>query len=252
MEFRRSWMPCERCRSLPATIDVSFQGVSIGCYRNVYGSSDVVLSAGLSIPRSLFSHALAMNWQYYHQSLPGGRGKKGGLAEYAEKIGKHKTTVGEWIKAGEVYQDGNCRDVPTVYAWTERTFQLAAIHKLPKSCWQGACEWLSHVVDYSRCLCSSSVPIVHEASFLATRFDDGGPRDGATITRCSTSTAPEEATSVESLKHCNLVGISLQVTSGLRSNVRRIAQALQRAQICAHVPWFHRPPVPPCIATDCP
>lgn len=73
----------------------------------------------------------------------GGRGKKGGLSEYAVRLGKHKTTIGDWIKAAEVYEGGNCRDIPTVYAWTERTFQLAGIHKLPPPCWPSACRWLA-------------------------------------------------------------------------------------------------------------
>jgi hypothetical protein len=64
----------------------------------------------------------------------GGRGKKGGLSEYAEKVGKHKTTIGEWIKAAEVFSELNCRDIPTVYQWHERAFHLTAIHKLPQPC----------------------------------------------------------------------------------------------------------------------
>ncbi|MBI2806872.1 MAG: hypothetical protein HYX68_17980 [Planctomycetes bacterium] len=73
----------------------------------------------------------------------GGRGKKGGLSEYAEKVGRDKGTISRYRDAAEVFIEANCCNIATVYPWTERTFHLAAVHRLPRPCWQAACEWLA-------------------------------------------------------------------------------------------------------------
>lgn len=64
----------------------------------------------------------------------GGRGKKGGLSAYAEAIGKHKTTIGDFVQAARVFE--NCRVDPTVLQ--SKTQHLAAIHALPPECWPDA------------------------------------------------------------------------------------------------------------------
>lgn len=80
----------------------------------------------------------------------GGRGKKGGLSEYAEKIGKKVQTVSDCRKAAEVVE--NLPDIRRVLM--DKAYHLCAIHALPKSCWQPACEWLAHheapVVDVEK------------------------------------------------------------------------------------------------------
>lgn len=61
----------------------------------------------------------------------GGRGKKGGLSEYAASIGKAKQTVSELVAAARVA--GNCPVDRTVLH--SKTQHLAAIHALPSECW---------------------------------------------------------------------------------------------------------------------
>ena len=66
----------------------------------------------------------------------GGRGKKGGLSAYAEKVGKDTKTLRQ------------CRDGAAVaekvgvdpHLLQTKTQHLAAIHALPESCWQAAVE----------------------------------------------------------------------------------------------------------------
>lgn len=69
----------------------------------------------------------------------GGRGKKGGLSEYAAKIGKKQNTVSEQRHAGEVVLNVSVDR----YLFLGRAQHLAAIHKLPKECWESACAWLA-------------------------------------------------------------------------------------------------------------
>lgn len=69
----------------------------------------------------------------------GGRGKKGGLSEYAERIGKKQNTISEYQNAGEVASNISLER----YLFLGKAKHLAAIHKLPKDCWQAVCEWLA-------------------------------------------------------------------------------------------------------------
>ena len=55
----------------------------------------------------------------------GGRGKKGGLSEYAEKVGRVKSKITEYRQAGEVVV--NCSLEGTVFLGKAQ--HLAAIHK---------------------------------------------------------------------------------------------------------------------------
>lgn len=72
----------------------------------------------------------------------GGRGKKGGLSAYADRIGKDKGNVSRYRDAGEVYEaiKNRCNNT-TVFL--DKAQHLAAIHKLPPECWSSACDWLS-------------------------------------------------------------------------------------------------------------
>ncbi len=66
----------------------------------------------------------------------GGKGKKGGLSEYAERIGKAPSTVSEYRSAGEVLFSLN----PSVdrKVFLDKAQHLAAIHSLPRECWAEA------------------------------------------------------------------------------------------------------------------
>ena len=62
----------------------------------------------------------------------GGRGKKGGLSEYAQKVGKSIQTISEQRLAGEV-----AINVPVDrMVFLGHANHLAAIHKLPQGCWE--------------------------------------------------------------------------------------------------------------------
>lgn len=63
----------------------------------------------------------------------GGRGKKGGLRAYAERIGKAVSSITEYRQAAEVLEFVNCSDVRTVL---DKASHLAAIHAAPESLWQ--------------------------------------------------------------------------------------------------------------------
>ncbi len=58
----------------------------------------------------------------------------GGLSAYAEKLGKHKSTVGDLVQAARVFS--TCRVDPT--GLISKTQHLSAIHALPESCWPAA------------------------------------------------------------------------------------------------------------------
>jgi hypothetical protein len=70
----------------------------------------------------------------------GGRGKKGGLTEYADRIGKTQQYVNLLRQAAEVIQD-----IPTtqVVGLQEKAKHLSAIHKLPTEIWKDSVQWLS-------------------------------------------------------------------------------------------------------------
>ena len=64
----------------------------------------------------------------------GGRGKKGGLSEYATKIGKKQPHVSDYRQAAEVFTA--IRETYTsVYEFLDKAQHLAAIHKAPADCW---------------------------------------------------------------------------------------------------------------------
>jgi len=70
----------------------------------------------------------------------GGRGKKGGLSEYAAKIGKKQPDVSNYRNAGEVLKH---IDQPIgLDSFLGRAQHLSAIHKLPRECWQTMAQWI--------------------------------------------------------------------------------------------------------------
>ena len=69
----------------------------------------------------------------------GGRGIKGGISEYAAKIGKKHNTISEYKNAGEVVINLSVNR----QVFLGKAQHLAALKKLPSECWYGAAMWLS-------------------------------------------------------------------------------------------------------------
>lgn len=69
----------------------------------------------------------------------GGRGKKGGLSEYADKIGKKHQYISQLKDAGEVALNLQLE----LHVLLGKAKHLAEVKKLPKDCWNGAALWLS-------------------------------------------------------------------------------------------------------------
>src|SRR5262245_33948530 len=67
----------------------------------------------------------------------GGRGKKGGLSEYAERIGKTHGYVSQVRMAGEVFRAIE-KPVSQLTGFSTKAQHLAAIHALPSKCWPDA------------------------------------------------------------------------------------------------------------------
>jgi hypothetical protein len=63
----------------------------------------------------------------------GGRGKKGGLREYAKTIGKHDNTLRPYRDAAIVINAINLTNIRDVL---NKANHLAAIHKAPEQYWQ--------------------------------------------------------------------------------------------------------------------
>ena len=60
----------------------------------------------------------------------GGAGKKGGLREYARRVGRGENRIREWTQAASVVK--NCANIGAVF---DRTYHLAAIHAAPQELW---------------------------------------------------------------------------------------------------------------------
>ncbi len=60
----------------------------------------------------------------------GGAGRKGGVSEYARRIGRARKTVDEWVTAADVAK--KVADIPHLF---DRTYHLAAIHAAPQELW---------------------------------------------------------------------------------------------------------------------
>lgn len=92
-----------------------------------------------------------------------------GLAQYAEKIGKHKSKVSELRQAGQVCLA--CSDIGT--SLLGKAYHLASIHKMPKQCWQVAAKWIvdsgasvSEVSDLVRRVCEACDQVPEELGWL--------------------------------------------------------------------------------------
>jgi N6-adenosine-specific RNA methylase IME4 len=69
-----------------------------------------------------------------------GRGKKGGLSEYARQIGKQRQYITQLWEAGEVMDA--VKSASQLADLRGKAQHLAAIHALPKACWPACVEWL--------------------------------------------------------------------------------------------------------------
>ena len=69
----------------------------------------------------------------------GGRGKKGGLSEYAEKVGKSNQYIGQVKAAAEVLTTLE-KPPSQLGGFLDKAQHLAAIHKLPRACWASCAE----------------------------------------------------------------------------------------------------------------
>jgi site-specific DNA-methyltransferase (adenine-specific) len=75
----------------------------------------------------------------YVEVSEGGRGKKGGLSEYAKTIGKHDNTLRPYRDAAIVINAINLTDIRDVL---DKANHIAAIHKSPEQYWQQLTELL--------------------------------------------------------------------------------------------------------------
>ncbi len=68
----------------------------------------------------------------YVELSEGGRGKKGGLSEYARQVGKGKSRLSEYQSAAKVLKAIKCSDIGTLL---DKANHLATIHKAPAADW---------------------------------------------------------------------------------------------------------------------
>ena len=66
----------------------------------------------------------------------GGRGQKGGLSEYAAKVGRARQLIDRYRTAAEVAENLQHE----LHLLSDKTAHLSAIHALPRECWQPAVE----------------------------------------------------------------------------------------------------------------
>ncbi|ANV88864.1 hypothetical protein [Picosynechococcus sp. PCC 7117] len=100
----------------------------------------------------------------YVELSEGGRGKKGGLSEYAEKVGKSKSKFSEYKNGAEVYE--KCSHVGTVSDLLDKARHLSHIHKTPSQYWQQLTELLIEAVGDRRPLKAPTIVIAKPVSQL--------------------------------------------------------------------------------------
>ena len=93
----------------------------------------------------------------------GGRGKKGGLSAYAERVGKDPALITKYRQAAEVVTHSD-KTIDLSQGFLDRAQHLAAIHALPKACWPACVEWLGKN--------TASVAVVQERVKKAKDFLD--------------------------------------------------------------------------------
>lgn len=90
----------------------------------------------------------------------GGRGKKGGLSEYADRIGKKQPNVSRYRNAGEVFEA--IRNIYNdIWVFGDKAHHLAAIHALPSKTWPDA---VAHILKKKKVKGASGKEIEREIS----------------------------------------------------------------------------------------
>jgi N6-adenosine-specific RNA methylase IME4/ParB-like chromosome segregation protein Spo0J len=89
-------------------------------------------SQGELSPLEVGMHAL-----HYVAKAKGGRGKKGGLSEYAVRVGRDGGLLTHYRNAAEVAQT-----LDSSQEFLDKAKHLAAIHKLPKECWAECAQFI--------------------------------------------------------------------------------------------------------------
>lgn len=95
----------------------------------------------------------------------GGRGKKGGIREYAERLGKDRTTINQYKSAAEVAE----KVLVDQHLLLDKAQHLYAISALPEPCWQVAVEY---VVSSGMSAADTKAQVEKAKAFLAD-FDAG-------------------------------------------------------------------------------
>jgi len=84
-------------------------------------------------PLEIGMHAL-----HYVAKAAGGRGKKGGLSEYAERVGKDAGDLSKYRNAARVVETLGTFQGFSVSTLLDKAAHLAAIHALPETAWPAA------------------------------------------------------------------------------------------------------------------
>ncbi len=71
----------------------------------------------------------------------GGRGKKGGLSEYADRLGKTQGYISQVRQAAEVLEVA--KPISQLMSFSDKAQHLCSLHKLPKTLWKAGCEWIA-------------------------------------------------------------------------------------------------------------
>jgi site-specific DNA-methyltransferase (adenine-specific) len=127
-------------------------------------------------PLEIGMHAL-----HYVDKSTGGRGKKGGLAAYAEAVGRHAGDLGAYRQAANVIETLRTSEGFTVSPYLDKAAHLAAISKLPLAWWLAAVKFMmkgeksakdtaSFVENWKQCLDS-----VKGTGWLEATDDEGSP-----------------------------------------------------------------------------
>lgn len=98
-----------------------------------------------------------------------GRGKKGGVANYARAIGRHQPNVSVWMQGAEVYEKIKSifQNIDLASLCRGRSQHLAAIRQLDEAFWLPAVEWL---ID-SEAAVSEVKKVVDKVKSICERID---------------------------------------------------------------------------------
>lgn len=113
---------------------------SVPCWVREMGDEEAYMALALGnvqgelSPLEIGVHALKVV-----ETSDGGRGKQGGVREYARLLSKDPKNISSYRQAATVLQKINCGNITTVL---DKAAHLAAIHKAPQSTWPLLTQWL--------------------------------------------------------------------------------------------------------------